>query len=93
MFPAAGQQVVIRVYQTLSVRRDEQKVKFQTYAEEKKDFIDKFTVYADAQIGSNLHRQHVYLVRMNFVPEYPRVEEILAELDESEIAPRTAGEK
>lgn len=90
MFPAAGQNIVIRVYQTVAVRRDEQKLKFQVFSEEKKDFFDKFTAYAAPAVGNQLHRQHIYLVRMNDVAQYPRVEEILAELDEADIAAETA---
>lgn len=85
MFPAAGEELVIRIYQTLSVRRDVQKVKFQTYSEVRKDFIDKHMAYTEAAIGNALHRQHVYRVRMNDVPEYPRIEEILEELEEADL--------
>jgi ribonuclease HI len=77
MFPAAGGDILIRVYQTNAVRRDEQKIRFQTYSQDKNDFFDKYFAYADAPIGNVLHRQHVYLVRMNDVPQYPRIEEIL----------------
>jgi ribonuclease HI len=93
MFPAAGQPLVIRVYQTVPVRRQEQKVKFQTYSEQKKDFFDKFSVYAHAELANNLHRHHVYLVQMNDVPQYPRIEEILAELEEGELVPPIVGAK
>ena len=72
------------------MRRDEQKLKFQVFSEEKKDFFDKFTAYAAPAVGNQLHRQHNYLVRMNDVAQYPRVEEILAELDEADIAAETA---
>jgi ribonuclease HI len=84
MFPAAGEELVIRVYHTLPVRRDVQKIKFQTYSNEKKDFFDKYLAYSGSAIGNTLHRQHVYRVRMNAVPQYPRIEEILGELEEAE---------
>jgi hypothetical protein len=82
MFPAAGEALVIRIYQTLSVRRNVQKVKFQTFSEERKDFFDKFMVYVDAEVGNQLHRSHIYLVRLNSVSQYPRIEEIIEELSE-----------
>jgi ribonuclease HI len=85
MFPAAGEELVIRVYKTESVNREEQKIKFQTFSEEKLDFFDKYTAYADSSIGNALHRQNVYRVRMNNVPQYPRIEEILEELEESDL--------
>jgi hypothetical protein len=88
MFPAAGEELVIRVYQTLPVRRDVQRVKFQTYSEERTDFCDKYFVYADSEIGNALHRQNVYRVRMNDIPQYPRIEKILEELEEADFVPR-----
>jgi len=87
IFPATGQEVIIRVYQTVSTRR-EHKVKFQLYSEEKKDFFEKFMAYSDVQLGNDLHRQNVYLVRMNNVPQYPRIEEILVELKEADLVPQ-----
>lgn len=85
MFPAAGEEVVIRVYKTESVSREEQKIKFQTFSKEKLDFFDKYMAYADSSIGNALHRQNVYRVRMNNIPQYPQIEEILGELEESEL--------
>ncbi|HVS73982.1 MAG TPA: RNase H family protein [Candidatus Acidoferrales bacterium] len=85
MFPAARDELVIRIYGTKRVRRDEQKVKFQTYSEEKRDFFEKYQAYADSSIGNALHRQNIYRVRMNDIPQYPRIEEILAKLEESEL--------
>jgi ribonuclease HI len=77
MFPALGQEVVIRIYKTESVNRDEQKIRFQTYSEEKLDFFDKYVAYADSSIGNALHRRNSYRVRMNGIPQYPQIEEIL----------------
>jgi hypothetical protein len=85
LFPAAGQEISIRIYQTVSVRRDEQKIKFQLYSNEAKDFVEKFVAYAHATLGNDLHRQHAYLVRMNDVPEYPRILEIVGEVKESDL--------
>ena len=84
MFPAAGQELLIRVYQTMSVRRNVQKVKFQTYDENQKDFFGKFTAYAGFEIGNSLHRHHIYRVRFNDNAQYPRVEEILSEVSEGD---------
>jgi ribonuclease HI len=84
LFPAAGQEITIRVYQTMSIRRDEQKVKFQLYSAQAKDFIEKFVAYADAVLGNELHRQHTYVVRMNDVAGYPRILEIVGEVKEAD---------
>jgi hypothetical protein len=91
MFPAAGDELVIRVYGTRVVRRDEQRVKFQTFCEDTQDFFDKYHAYCDAPIGNALHRQHVYRVRMNDVPQYPRIEEIIEELQESDLVHQSVG--
>jgi ribonuclease HI len=85
LFPAVGQEITIRVYQTLCVRREEQKVKFELYSAQAKDFIEKFVAYTDPHIGNELHRQHTYVVRMNDIPEYPRILEIVSEAKESDL--------
>jgi ribonuclease HI len=84
-FPAAGQEITIRVYQTMPIRRGEQKVKFQLYSEQAKDFIEKFVAYADAALGNELHRQHTYVVHMNDIAAYPRILEIVGEVKETDL--------
>lgn len=90
LFPAAGQEITIRVYQTMTIRREEQKVKFQLYSEQEKDFIEKFVAYADAALGNELHRQHAYIIRMNDVAEYPRILEIVGEVKEADLVVASA---
>ena len=85
LFPAAGQEITIRVYQTMTIRRGEQKVKFQLYSAQAKDFIEKFVAYADAAVGNELHRQHAYVVRMNDVAGYPRIPAIVGEVKEADL--------
>ena len=85
LFPAGGQEITIRVYQTTTIRRGEQKVKFQLYSIEAKDFVEKFVAYADAALGNELHRQHAYIVRVNHVPQYPRILEIIGEVKEADL--------
>ena len=85
LFPAAGQEITIRIYQTMTIRREEQKVKFQLYSEQAKDFIEKFVAYADAALGNELHRQHSYVVRMNDIAAYPRILEIVGEVKEADL--------
>jgi ribonuclease HI len=92
MYPAAGEELVIRIYQTF-VRGNVQKIKFQTFSEEKKDFFDKHVAYAEHTIGNALHRQHVYRVRMNDVLQYPQILEILEELEEIDLVPVKVGTK
>jgi ribonuclease HI len=80
LFPAAGQEAIIRVYYSVAVRPRENKVKFELYSEEKNGFFEKFVAYANMEIGGGLHRHHAYRVRMNSVSQYPQIEEILAEV-------------
>jgi ribonuclease HI len=92
MYPAAGEEFVIRIYQTF-VRGNVQKIKFQTFSEEKKDFFDKYVAYAEHTIGNALHRHHVYRVQMNDVSQYPQILEILEELEEIDLVPVRVGAK
>ena len=86
MYPAAGEELVVRIYQTF-VRGNVQKIKFQTLSEEKKDFFDKYIAYTEHAIGNALHRRHVYRVRVNDVPQYPQILAILEELQEVDLVP------
>jgi ribonuclease HI len=90
LFPAAGQEPIIRIYHSGIARRNIQIFKFQVYDEAKRDFFEKFEAYAEASIGNELHRMHVYRVRMNDVQRYPKILEILEELKESELVVQSA---
>jgi len=89
LYPAAGQEVIIRPYQSGTARRGLELYKFQVYDEVRKDFFEKFEAYVNASIGSNLHRQNVYRVRMNDVPRFPQIVEILEKLKERDIVVST----
>lgn len=80
IFPASGEELVIRVYGSKIVRRPEQKVKFQTRSQDSEDFVDKYLAYASSTVGAELHRHHVYRVRMNNNPGYPQIVEVIEEL-------------
>jgi ribonuclease HI len=81
LFPATGQEVALRVYQTRAFRRagGENKIKFQIFSESLRDFSDKFTAYASPDIGVLLHRGRVYRVRFNSDLKYPIVVTVLEE--------------
>lgn len=57
--------------------REIQLFKFEVWDDCKKMFFDKFQAYTDNAIGNELHRQNVYQVRMNDLPRYPQIIEIL----------------
>jgi len=80
LFPAAGQEAVVRVYQTVAFARGENKIKFQLFSETQRDFFEKFVAYAPPEIGATLHRHHVYRVRFNSNAKYPVIEAIVEEL-------------
>lgn len=86
LYPARGGELVIRIYQTFAYRKF-QKIKFQSFSEEKTDFFDKYVAYAEHRIGNALHRQHVYRVRMNNVSQYPQILAILEEIEEIDLVP------
>lgn len=88
MYPAAGQDVIIHVYGTRSSDRGVQMVKFQTYCGERRDFVDKFWAYADDSTGNSLHRGNAFRVRMNDLPQNPRIVEIVERLDKSGLIKR-----
>jgi ribonuclease HI len=91
LYPAAGQELIVRIYHSGMARRGLQVFKFQVYDDVRKDFFDKFEAYADSSVGDQLHRQNVYRVRMNAVPRFPKILEILAQLQESELVPAEVG--
>jgi ribonuclease HI len=86
LYPAAGQTPVIRPYKSDVAKRDIQLFKFEVWDEAKGMFFDKFEAYTTTEIGNELHRQNVFHVRMNDVPGYPQILEILATLKESDLS-------
>ncbi|HLX00327.1 MAG TPA: RNase H family protein [Candidatus Acidoferrales bacterium] len=84
LYPAGGQTLFIRPYKSDYVRRSIQLFRFEVWDEAKQMFADKFEVYASPEIGNQLHRQNVYHVRMNNLPRYPQIVEILMAMKEAE---------
>jgi ribonuclease HI len=81
LFPASGQEAVVRVYYTTAYRRagGENKFKFQLFSQPLQDFSEKFLAYASPETGALLHRQRVYRLRFNVDPKYPIAIDILQE--------------
>ena len=84
LLPAEGQEAVIHISRTSMVNRID-KIDFDLYAEDKREFTDKFRAYTDASIAAQLHRGHVYRVRFNRDPNYPRIEWIIEEIPKSSL--------
>jgi ribonuclease HI len=85
LFPAAGQELIIRIYHSAIARRNIQIFKFQVFDEARGDFFEKFEAYAIPSVGNELHRGHIYRVRMNRLLRYPNIVEILEEVEESDL--------
>jgi len=77
LYPAAGQTPIIRPYKSDMASREIQLFKFEVWDDSRRLFFDKFQAYTDNAIGNELHRQNVYQVRMNDIPKYPQIVEIL----------------
>jgi ribonuclease HI len=76
-YPAAGQTILIRPYKSDMARKNIQVFKFEVWDELKQMFFDKFEAYCSCEIGNELHRMRVYKIRMNDVPGYPQIIEII----------------
>jgi ribonuclease HI len=84
LFPAKGQQAIIHIYRTNLVSKVD-KIDFDLYSEEKREFTGKFRAYSDAIVASDLHRGHFYRVRFNDDPAYPRIESIVEYLSKESL--------
>ena len=91
LYPAAGQTPIIRPYKSDMASKEIQLFRFEVWDDIRIMFFDKFQAYTDNVIGNELHRQNVYQVRMNDVPRYPQILEILWSRKEKDfVAQRTA---
>jgi ribonuclease HI len=75
LFPAAGQEADVLVYQTGAYSRagGENKVKFQVFSKATNDFDGKYAAYAAPEIGALLHRGRAYTVLFNDDKKYPKI--------------------
>jgi ribonuclease HI len=81
LFPAAGQEADVLVYQSAAYSRagGENKIKFQAFSNANKEFDGKYLAYSSPEVGALLHRGRVYCVRFNSDPKYPQLVEVLEE--------------
>jgi ribonuclease HI len=78
LYPAQGQESVIRVYRSGIVGRAAHKVTFEEYDEQRKSFGNKFSAFAaTAALAVDLHRGHCYRVRFNGEPRNPQILEVI----------------
>lgn len=90
MYPANGQMPIIRPYKSDMARRNVQLFKFEVWDEVRGVFFEKFEAYTCNEIGNQLRRQNVYQVRMNDIPGYPQILEIIWSRKEAEFLAQKA---
>jgi ribonuclease HI len=81
MFPAAGQVLVIRIVGSRTVGREgENRFVFEVFDEGASAYLSKHFAYCTPEIGSQMHRQRGFRVRMNDKADYPQVIEVIEEV-------------
>jgi len=79
-FSACGQTVVVRPYRKDAPQRTENKIRFDLYDEATRCFTEKYYAFASDALTADLHRQHLYRVKFDNNPDYPKIEEIIEEI-------------
>jgi ribonuclease HI len=81
MFPAASQVLVIRIVGSKTVGREgENRFVFEIYDESTRVYLSKHFAYCTPVIGSQMHRQRGFRVRMNDKSDYPQILEVIEEV-------------
>jgi ribonuclease HI len=81
MFRAAGQVLVIRIVGSKIVGREkENRLVFEIFDEGTSAYVSKHFAYCTPEIGSQMHRQRGFRVRMNDKADYPQVVEVIEEV-------------
>jgi ribonuclease HI len=71
LFPARGQEVIIRVYSHTIAAKTDCKVSFTVFSEQAKKFTDKHVAYVLENDKGEIHRHRCYRVRFNGNQNYP----------------------
>jgi ribonuclease HI len=84
-FLAKGQIETIRPYRknVMTKAGGENKVRFDIYSTSLQNYTASYYAYASPALAAELHRQHLFIVRFNDDPGYPRIEEIVEDLSSS----------
>jgi ribonuclease HI len=81
LYVARGKHEIIRIYRSGLIRKTGHKITFDLYDEPSASYTQKCFAYADANVASELHRQHCYRVSFNNDPRYPIIQSIVEEVD------------
>lgn len=80
LFPAHDQTAIIHPYRKNMPLKGENQVRFDLFDEGKNIHIASYYAYTSDLLVGQLHRQHLYRVKFNNIPRYPRIEEIIEEV-------------
>ena len=81
MFPAANQVLVIRIVGSKTAGRDgENRFVFEVFDENTSAYLSKHFAYCTPVVGSQMHRQRGFRVRMNDKADYPQILEVIEEV-------------
>jgi ribonuclease HI len=81
MFPAANQELVIRIVGSKTVgRTGENRFVFEVFDDTTNTYISKHFAYCSPVVGCQLHRQRGFRVKVNDNPDYPQILEVMEEV-------------
>jgi ribonuclease HI len=80
IFPAKGEEEIIRIYRNRRAGRSEHKIYFTVFSHETGQFRGKAFAFASPEIAIDLHRHYSYRVMFNANPKYPIIERIVEQL-------------
>jgi ribonuclease HI len=87
LFPAQGQEVVVNIYRKRLPGKGEDKIYFDLFSEDQREFTAKHHAFTSAAIATELHRSHYYKVRFNSDPKHPFIEAIITEITPFGLSP------
>ncbi len=80
LYPAKGQEAVIRIYRTSLIRKTGHKVIFNVFDEIRGEYEEKYKAYVGDDMINELHRGHCYRVLFDTDSECPTILSILDEV-------------
>jgi len=71
LFPAQGQEVIIRIYRHRPINKKECEATFDLFCEEENKLIEKYYAYASKEEKNRIHLRKYYKVKFNEDSNYP----------------------
>ena len=81
LFPAKGQEAIVRIYRSRLVDTADHKIYFEVWDLEAGTIVKKACAFASAAIAVELHRHHSYRLLFNSNPKYPIIERVIEEVE------------